>query len=336
MFPRTNSIKTCICIAGTQGLISAKRDAVSIGTVMSRLGFDILVVIDNQRDMLWIKERLPRAKFTSSINDVMTELNQISESSQPNDVFISISAHGYVSGKANNYFIFNGSKINRQLMRKWYTNLEYDRYKVITLIDTCHSENMVGYQNNYNFEHMSNNIAIAGCSQRQSLMEDISDEFGYGGGLTSAFLDAIGQNQPFDVNLMIKSCSLRISKLGVTTIVTSTTNRVSQSSIEDFPFDYNPLIQSQHQKKDSWRKNLLGFFWLLNTLLSLQLTDFDPVNSLISPLLLLSIGLHQNQTINLICWFISLVNKLLMVTNIRILTYIGLKIEQSISNLQYQ
>jgi hypothetical protein len=134
-----------------------------------------------------------------------------------NDIVISISAHGFNSGK-NNYFYFNGSKIDKTVMKGWYRGFKGTKNRVITLIDTCHSENMVGFSKKGLSQKQTDGtfkpIVFSGCGLNQSLMEDISDEYGYGGGLTSAFLDATKGMDRFNLDNIAIKCETRVKKLG--------------------------------------------------------------------------------------------------------------------------
>ena len=122
MFPRTSiyTKKLCICICGTQGLKSAQRDAYSIVTTMTILGFECHVFIDDHSDIDRINQRMSNKilpTYHSSLNDVDVLLNKVKSSDVPYDIFMSISAHGYSRGQNSNYFMFNSKCIDRKIMR---------------------------------------------------------------------------------------------------------------------------------------------------------------------------------------------------------------------------
>jgi hypothetical protein len=218
MFPRINTEKIHIAICGTQNLKSSKRDARSTCVVLSRLGFKNIIVTDS--DPEYFKE----LKDTEIITDLRElELKFLSYKNKRIDLIMNISAHGYMG----NYFYFNSEKVGKIRMREWFRGLESDNNQILVLIDTCHSENMVGFQK----PGIGSVTAIAGCLQRECLMEDISDKFGYGGGLTCAFLDFVDGKREFSLKEFSQYCSFRLSKLGATTVITSA---MSKGDDDDF------------------------------------------------------------------------------------------------------
>lgn len=325
-----------ISICGTQGLKSTRRDAYAMSISMKRLGFKSLIAIDNFDDIEWLKSRLPEVKTTISLDHVTQTLDLIRKSSVPTDVLISISAHGYTSGHQSNYFIFDGRKVDRKIMRPWFEGFDSRLHHIVVIIDTCHSGNMTGFQRHglcLADGQIASPITLSGCRQTQCLMEDISDEFGYGGGLTAAFVDAIKSGIPFNVGAVADQCKSRIAKLGATIVVTTaSTTRLAAEGLEiESLFEINPLIQRlnarcTHRREMMINLSLIGSLMLAFKFLPLQLFflmligvyDFEPHKSTLVRNLIFS-GLLM-----LMPPFMALFH----VANVRFLTYIATELHE--------
>jgi hypothetical protein len=232
-FPRDNVKGILIAICGTKGLASSKRDGYAVSDRFTKLGFQPYVFIDNRKDGEWIKKSFKNTNPTKSI-DVLNDLSLLSKlmnkfKGGTYDIVITVSAHGYSSG--GSHFYFNGRSIGRSTMRPWYKGFEKSNCRVLTLLDTCHSENMTGFQKRGITDSRGNSlqqqqdgtfnpITFSGCRINQSLMEDISNEYGYGGGLTSAFLDTIEGKDKFDLVDVGKKCEARVKSLGAHMVFT--------------------------------------------------------------------------------------------------------------------
>lgn len=272
-FPRESTKKIQIVICATQGLASAKRDAYALTTVMQRLGFRTFILIDSNSDIAWLKQKFgknDKIRYMDSMTQVGQIFNFIKKRKEPYDIFVSISGHGFL-GAGSSYFIFAGQTIDKNVMRPWYVGLENTKHHVFTLIDTCHSGNMVGFQkiNPREFRGLGESqlwtpMALAGCSATQSLMQDISTEFGYGGGLTSAFLDAIGEG-PFDLNAVASQCCARLLHLGCHSVLSSAEGRVKPAHVSDDYITYNAEYQRFHEH---YSKKLKGIKYILTAGLS--------------------------------------------------------------------
>lgn len=245
IFPRPNTHKYIFIIVGSSNLPSGKRDAYAYIVKFSRLGFHPYVCIDSDKEYLWIVKRLIDNGYqiaVNRLNDLDTlqrRLNDVSESKNNCDIVITISAHGFSSsarkssGGCCNFFNFNNIKVDEKTLRNFYKPFEKNPRKdyILTFIDTCHSGNMVGFNrfvpisdsnegkeielksNSSAVGITSNIISIAGCSQNQSLSQDISQEFGYSGSLTCAIMDMI-KDEPFSVNELASYAYGRIINLG--------------------------------------------------------------------------------------------------------------------------
>lgn len=337
MFPcETSKDRIHISICGTQGLKSARRDAYAMSTSMKRLGFKSLIAIDNFDDVEWLKSKLSEAKITTNLDSVTQTLDHIRKSRVPTDVLISISAHGYTSGPGSNYFIFDGRRVDRKIMRPWFDGFDSRLHHIIVIIDTCHSGNMIGFQRPglcLSDGHIASPITLSGCRQSQCLMEDISDEFGYGGGLTAAFVDAIKSGVPFNLSEVADCCKSRIAKLGATTVVTTaSTTRLASEGLEiESLLEINPLLQRLNAKCMYRREmminfSLIGALMLIFKFVPLQIFflvllgvyDFKPHESVLIRNLIFR-GLLM-----LMPPFVALFH----VTNLRFLTYIATELHE--------
>ena len=220
LFPRKDTYRTIFCICSTHNLVSAKRDGYAMAHRFLQLGFTPIIIIDSKSEGQWIDDKFEgRVQIVYTLDIISKFTSLLKDEPIPNDVIINISGHGYNSNE-HNFFLFNGIRIDRKIMREWYRGLEESNHQIVTFIDTCHSQNMVGFQKKEGIQE-SQLIAIAGCSKSESLMENISDEYGYGGGLTCSILDAIKGKKFFDLRKLTNKCKGDLSKLGATIVITS-------------------------------------------------------------------------------------------------------------------
>jgi hypothetical protein len=226
-FPRDNVKGILIAICGTQGLPSSKRDGYALSDCFAKLGFQTYVFIDNRNDGDWIKDRKRDVNVLSNLSLLPALLNKFK--GETYDIVITVSAHGYSRG--GSHFLFDGRRISKSVMRPWYKGFEKSKCRVLTLLDTCHSENMTGFPKSGMSDNRGrslqqqqdgtfNPMTFSGCRINQSLMEDVSNEYGYGGGLTSAFLDIIEGKDEFDLREVGKRCEARVRLLGAHMVFT--------------------------------------------------------------------------------------------------------------------
>lgn len=119
-----------------------------------------------------------------------------------NNFIMCLSSHGYANGD-NNYIIWNGCKVTDQQFHDVITNNISNSVHCFSLIDTCQSGTMLNlnYQTkdliSYKPENLSDSIlnivCIGAVDDNEYDQDDISD-FGYGGGLTSSFIDFMHNN----------------------------------------------------------------------------------------------------------------------------------------------
>ena len=208
MFPRKNSRKLLFAIAATSGLPSSLRDAHAWIDKYTKAEFETYLVIDGNAEKVTSKVKTT----VITLDDIPVILNKIGKEI-PHDIIISISGHGYSPG----YFIFSGRRIDKKTIRKWFRGIENSVHKIFLFIDTCHSANIPGFQS----DEIGNVTAVAGCRNSQSLMQDISSDYGYGGGLTSAFMDNVSEDGSFDIVELNKKLCARIIKLGAHVTISS-------------------------------------------------------------------------------------------------------------------
>lgn len=117
-----------------------------------------------------------------------------------------MSSHGYANNDKN-YIMWNDNKITDQQFNDVLSNNMLKTLHCLSLIDTCQSGTMLNlnYQTKdfilYKSENLSNSVldivCIGAVDDNEYDQDDISC-FGYGGGLTSSFVDFIHINS-FDV-----------------------------------------------------------------------------------------------------------------------------------------
>lgn len=210
------------------GLKSAKRDVYAYASFFSKHGFHPYICIDDPKDLQWVVERLKHEGIESySVVDgfasIAHHLHDIAQATHPCDVIMTVSAHGF-GGTQTNFFMHHGVRIDGAILRQLYKPFEATNnciHRVVTFIDTCHSGNMTNFQHAVPVTEAVSDIkgsivAIAGCTPTQSLMEDISDQYGYGGGLTAAILDGLKdiKGDAFDLNVLAEYVYGRVLKLG--------------------------------------------------------------------------------------------------------------------------
>lgn len=195
-FPTTHN-KYAFLIAGTHHLQSALRDIQTLITILTKtFDFPLKNIFVFSDAPIKLPEDITVYNDLNDIDKLFIKHN-LSEGKEPADIFLAISAHGYQEynrdstqvDKLDEYFFFNGSKIIDDLMSEKLSKLHYG-VKMLALIDTCHSETMLDL---HQIKHPGL-ISISACGDTQSSMQDISDDYGYGGGLVCAFADYLKEN----------------------------------------------------------------------------------------------------------------------------------------------
>lgn len=111
-------------------------------------------------------------------------------------VLVTLSGHGYGSQHGHAYTIFNHKPVTSHSLTAAVALLHKSAACLI-ICDACHSESL------FNMDDVvhPNITCIAACRDGQSSMQGVSEEFGYGGGLTACILDRLCQRQPDNTDL---------------------------------------------------------------------------------------------------------------------------------------
>lgn len=227
-----------ICIANTQNLISATRDAKNIvqltNSFIERDNMFVIILgkrefnIDLQKDNLL---------FVNNKNDLIYAFNHIksviNEKNNADNILITLSSHGYnfrgdkthtENDGCTEYIMVGGDRFNDDDISNLFLRGYNKKINIYTIIDTCHSGTMLDLPFNIidgKVTRENNNIfdqqiyCISACADNQTSAEDISN-LGFGGGLISAFIDELyGHNiNIFDISEFKKlhnAISLRLS-----------------------------------------------------------------------------------------------------------------------------
>ncbi len=224
-FPRPNSNRHAYIIVSSAGnLPSAVRDAVTHGVVWSRRGFALHYYLDvstTQREYITtqLNTRHLQATFDSTSKavevDIAGSLRHATGEAAAVDIVVAIAAHGYRSGN-HNYIIFAGNQITDVNLASWFAPLNaLHHVRALALVDTCHSGSMVGFtKTGPTLPTTATVCSLSACSNAESDMDDLSDEFGFGGGLTACVVNNIGFDTPFEVDALSAACRHRMQAFG--------------------------------------------------------------------------------------------------------------------------
>jgi len=203
IFPRPGTQRYAYIIASSAGnLPSASRDVVTYTLLFERLGFEIYYIIEvNAHEYTQITTRLGHDINIMEISEVPKRLSQYSNDV---DLAITISCHGFTSG-THDYIKFKGVVYTNEVLRTWFSQTHA---KTLILVDTCHSGNMCGLDQTRRSESII--TSISSCSRSEMDQDDISSEFGFGGGLTTAFADYIGDKTAFEIDDLYHRCQSRL------------------------------------------------------------------------------------------------------------------------------
>ena len=204
-FPEINKNKYGIILINSFNLPSAIFDAkhlIDLYENTIKLNH-IFVYVDNNDNLNKIKNNDSKKKYdnitfcyANNKNNLITNLTALFNTFNVCDLIFSISSHGYANNDKN-YIIYNGEHVFDYEFNTLIKNINHS-VNCLVLIDACQSgtEMNLNYKttdllhiSNENISNNTNNIvSISAVSDSQFDMDDISD-LGYGGGLTSAFID---------------------------------------------------------------------------------------------------------------------------------------------------
>lgn len=233
-FPSSKN-KYAFLIAGTQNLECSVRDISSLLAILcGRLGFlpENVYIFSDGGIPLKLHPHINVERDIHKLDTIFTKMNLAvgSESKEEADIFLAISAHGYQGynqsstqvDKLDEYFFFGGTKIVDDMMSAKLAKLHH-KIKLLALIDTCHSETMLDL---HHIKHPGL-VSISACGDTQSSMQDISQDFGYGGGLVCAFADYLHENKikdSFNIEDLYKSVYKRLLLFRQHSFLTRSTN----------------------------------------------------------------------------------------------------------------
>jgi hypothetical protein len=223
---------SAIIILNTYNLCSSISDGINLIRLYNEK-FEIKnidIITDNQHVLFLLEKKI---KFyrnmniriqCASANNFISIFSSVIKSMTENFI-INISSHGYCKEDDHNYIIFNGTIINDYDFNNILTNNMNSELYCLALIDACQSGTMfnLNYKTknliDYSIENMSdsqlNIICIGAVDVQEYDMDDIS-ELGFGGGLTSAFLDYYYEKKevnPLDIKKFFLYYKNRINDL---------------------------------------------------------------------------------------------------------------------------
>ena len=205
-FPREGSPKYAYIVASTAGnLPSAARDALTHGVLWSRRGFQLRYYLDfSLQEYVTLQRNLQQRGLSATFGE-MQLLTQDLSREEGADIILTISAHGYQ--QPYHHIVFKGKRLEP---RHWLNGYhQHPTIKVMAVIDTCHSGPMMGLT-----RQDGSICSLAACRAEQSVMDDLSTEFGFGGGLTSCLADVLGINPSLDVQTILTRCQARMACTG--------------------------------------------------------------------------------------------------------------------------
>lgn len=199
-----NFYQDFIIVVNSENLYSSICDAVNLIHLFEDMFIcnNIFVISNNNLCSTTIKNKVKNLELIDPKIEYMTSQTLLDDLESlikllKNNFFLTLSSHGYAN-QDKNYIYWNGKKITDQNFHDILTNNMNNQLHCLSLIDTCQSGTMLNlnYQTKdtliYKPENLSNSdlniICIGAVDDNEYDQDDISN-FGYGGGLTSAFID---------------------------------------------------------------------------------------------------------------------------------------------------
>lgn len=208
-----------LCSFNSNDLLSTMYDVIHLNMLLKNNKTNVICICDNKKNYENIKEKEEkRLKKKCEFNKVHYIENNIEyknildfyiNKNEYKNIFLSISCHGYTGIKDyknnetdgfNEYIKINNTII---LDDELYDIIKIYKYNLHILVDTCSSGTMFDLpyvftnKNNYikendNITNLLNQniLCISACKDYQFNRDDIS-KLGWGGGLTSKFIDNV-------------------------------------------------------------------------------------------------------------------------------------------------
>lgn len=218
-----------IIVVNSLNLYSSICDAVNLVHLFRDIFVckNIFILSNDKNTSDTIENKIKLLNFQHEIiyivsHNLLYELEQTIKKINNNFLFC-LSSHGYALADKN-YINWNGKKVtDEQFHDVLSLNMKKSLY-CLSLIDTCQSGTMLNlnYQTkdliNYKPENLSNSslniVCIGAVDDNEYDQDDISD-FGYGGGLTSAFIDFMkSNNETKTIKTFFLYYKNRVSALG--------------------------------------------------------------------------------------------------------------------------
>jgi len=226
-FPRPHSVRRAVIVASSAGgLASAAHDAVSYGLAFGKQAFVMDFFLDvTEHEAANIHKQMADHHIIANYHDDLHDIARILSCSTNtfcfSDFLVVISSHGYSVGSTSAFIVFRGQQWQTQQINSLFANVKHQaNARTLVVVDTCHSEFMSG------FEHASETlpdsatiVSLSATASAESDADDISEPYGFGGGLSAALFDFMAQfptfaNGGFDVNELYRNCSTRLALSG--------------------------------------------------------------------------------------------------------------------------
>lgn len=210
--PRPDAERVAYIVASTQGnLPSASRDVFSYTSTFSRLNFTINHILDTSDRLTSDRRMLDlQANRLSSLDALKDALLDISKVEHPLDLIITLSSHGWCGG----YIRFKQDTYRRNTFREWLAPLKNNKYvNGLILVDTCYSGTLIGLTASRP-TGQAKIASISACNDHERVSDDISDLFGFGGGLTSCVMDYL-KDKTLTVEDLYLYCRRRLQRQGI-------------------------------------------------------------------------------------------------------------------------
>jgi hypothetical protein len=215
-----------IIIANTSNLSSSVNDAKNLLSLyLNKLNFSQVHIISDINIQLSENNKFTLTRVTNKI-ELLTAVDDIIKQLNDTNIILTLSSHGYCESTDRNFIYFGGDRIYDSDFNKTINESLKSNTKLLAMIDACQSGTFLNlrYQTtnlltfsdeNPNQDQTKDIVCISACGTYQYDQDDIS-EFGYGGGLTSGFIDYIVCNidQIPTIGGFFKYFSGRVGQIG--------------------------------------------------------------------------------------------------------------------------
>lgn len=232
-----NFYKDFVIVVNSENLYSSICDAINLIHLFCEKFCDLsnIFVITNCEKTTNMIQTQVNTKFKTLIRsnvEYISSSNLIKSLEQTiksinNNFMLCLSSHGYANGDKN-YINWCHTKITDQHFHDVLTNNMKKELYCLSLIDTCKSGTMLNlnYKTKdlikYEPENLSdstlNIVCIGAVDDNEYDQDDLSD-FGYGGGLTSAFIDFMHGNEQKTIKNFFIYYKHRTAPVGVNPVL---------------------------------------------------------------------------------------------------------------------